>query len=155
MDDTLLAELAIARLQRSYADAGTRHAWDELAALATTDCPFQLDTGAGEVIELIGGRAFAEMSVTAIEQFSFHEYVPLNHVVEIDAAAGRARGRTYSYEIATDRQTGEVITFYGLYHDDYLCVDGSWLFARRQYQTLARRRGAEALVSFPLRERPQ
>jgi len=153
MNHVVLAELAIARLQRAYADTGTRHAWGELAALATPDCPFLLNTGAGEVIEVIGGKAFGELSVKMTERFSFHEYVPLNHVVEIDPA-GTARGRTYCFEIAQDRETGEIINYYGMYHDDYERVDGTWLFARRQYQTLARRTGNEALASFPLKDRP-
>jgi hypothetical protein len=86
------------------------------------------------------------------DRFSFYEYVPLNFVVEIDPA-GTARGRAYSFEIGQDRDTGDVITFYGMYHDDYARVDGTWLFARRQYQTFARQTGAGPMTSYPLKER--
>ena len=86
------------------------------------------------------------------DRFAFYQYVPLNFVVTIDPA-GTARGRTYSFEIGEDRHTGDLATFYGLYHDDYVRVDGTWLFAARQYQTLARRSGNEAMESFPLGDR--
>jgi len=88
------------------------------------------------------------------DRFSFYEYIPLNFVVTFDPA-GTARGRSYSFEIGEDRDTGELVTFYGLYHDDYALVDATWLFTRRQYQTLARRTGEGALESHPLADRPR
>jgi hypothetical protein len=152
MSDDVLAEMAIARLQRAYADAATRKAWSELAALFTPDCRIQFDTSSGNVIEVIGGEAFGAFAAKTADRFAFWEYVPLNFVVEIDPA-GTARGRTYSFEIDLDDDTGEIVNSYGLYHDDYVRVDGTWLWNRRRYQTLARRKGDEAMVSFPLKDR--
>lgn len=153
MDDDALAEIAIMRLQRAYADVSTRRAWPEFAALATPDARFSFDTRTGNVIEVVGADAFAEFGAAMTDRFSFYEYVPLNFVVTIDRA-GTARGRAYSFEIGEDRDTGELSTFYGLYHDDYALVDATWLFSRRQYQTLARRTGDGALESHPLNDRP-
>jgi hypothetical protein len=152
MSDEMLAEIAITRLQRAYADVSTRRAWGEFAALCTPDCRFLLDTGAGNVIEVVGGEAFSAMGATVLDRFAFYEYVPLNFVVEIDPA-GTARGRTYSFEIGEDRDTGDLATFYGMYHDDYVQIDGTWLFSCRQYQTLARWTGSDAVSSFPLKDR--
>jgi hypothetical protein len=153
MNDEALADLAIMRLQRAYADIATRKAWPEFAALATPDARFSFDTHSGEVIEVVGADAFTEFGAKMTDRFSFYEYVPLNFVVEIDPA-GTARGRAYSFEIGQDRDTGDVITFYGMYHDDYARVDGTWLFSRRQYQTFARQTGDGPMTSYPLKERP-
>jgi len=152
MNDDILAELAIARLQRAYADTATRKAWSELAALVTADCRFLFETSSGDVIEVVGGEAFGAFAAKTADRFAFWEYVPLNFVVEIDPA-GTARGRTYSFEIDKDGDTGEIVTSYGLYHDDYARVDGTWLWTCRRYQTLARRKGNDAMESFPLKER--
>ena len=154
MDEEVLADLAIARLQRAYADISTRKAWPEFAALATPDARFSFDTRTSDVMEVVGAVAFAEFGAKMTARFSFYEYIPLNFVVDIDPA-GTAQGRAYAFEIGQDRDTDEVITFYGMYHDDYARVDGTWLFARRQYHTLARQTGNGPLTSFPILDRPR
>jgi hypothetical protein len=138
------------RLQRAYADIATRRAWREIATLATPDARFSFDIRSGMVIEVIGAKAFGAFGARSTDRFSFYQYVPLNTVVAV--SAGTARGRSYSLEVGEDRETREWINFYGLYHDDYVRFEGSWRFARRQYQTLARRTG-DRLESFPLQER--
>jgi hypothetical protein len=153
VDDIALADIAIARLQRAYADASTRKAWPEFAALTTPDARFSFDARTGNVFEMVGRDAFVEFAAKSTDRFSFYEYVPLNFVVDIDPA-GTASGRSYCFEIAEDRDTGELLTFYGMYHDDYALVDGAWLFTHRQYQTLGRRTGSDPMVSFPLQDRP-
>jgi hypothetical protein len=152
-NDDLAADLAIGRLQRAYADISTRKAWSEFAALVTPDARFSFDTRAGNVIEVVGAAAFVEFGAQATDRFSFYEYVPLNFVVQVDPG-DTARGRAYQFEIGQDRDTGEITTYYGMYHDDYARVDGAWRFARRHYQTLARQVGGSALESFPLLDRP-
>jgi hypothetical protein len=151
VDDDALADIAIGRLQRAYADVSTRRAWPEFAALATPDARFSFDTRTGDVMEVVGVDAFAEFGATMTDRFSFYEYVPLNFVATVDPA-GTARGRAYSFEIGEHRDTGELVTFYGQYHDDYARVDGTWLFTRRQYRTLARQTGHGPLVSYPLND---
>jgi len=153
VNDDALADIAITRLQREYADASTRKAWPEFAALATPDAQFSFDTRTGKVFEMVGLDAFVEFAATMTDRFSFYEYVPLNFVAKVDPA-GTARGRSYSFEIGEDRNTGELLTFYGMYHDDYARVDGTWLFTHRRYQTLGRRTGSDPMDSYPLEDRP-
>jgi hypothetical protein len=152
VNDDALAYIAITRLQRAYADIATRKAYAEIAALATPDARFSFDTRTGDVIEVVGADAFGRFATRSTDRFRFYEYVPLNTVVKIDAA-GTARGRSYSFEICEDRDTRELLTYYGMYHDDYVRVDGNWLFARRQYQTIGRRTGQGLMESYPLNDR--
>ena len=147
MNDDAQAYLAIMRLQRAYADVATRRAWPEIASLAIPDARFSFDTRSGRVIEVIGAEAFGEFGAKATGRFSFYQYVPLNTVVTISTTT--ARGRSYSLEVAEDRDTREWINFYGHYHDDYVLFDGAWRFARRQYQTVGRRTG-DRMEAFPL-----
>ena len=99
---------------------------------------------------MVGAEAFGQFGAQSTGRFSFYEYVPLNTVVTI--GAGTARGRSYSLEVGEERDTRAWINVYGFYHDDYVLFEGSWRFARRQYQTLARRTG-DRLESFPLQDR--
>jgi hypothetical protein len=150
VDDDALAYLAIVRLQHAYADIATRRAWPEIASLALPDARFSFDTRSGRVIEIVGAAAFGEFGGKSTGRFSFYQYLPLNTIVTISGAT--ARGRAYSLEVGEDGETREWIQFYGLYHDDYVQLDGAWRFARRQYQTLARRVG-DRLESYPLQDR--
>lgn len=152
VDDRLIAELAVSRLLRAYADISTRKAWSEFATIAAPDARFSFDTRSGDPIEVVGTEQFAAFGAAATERFGFYEYVPLNFVVDV-GADGRARGRAYQFEIGHDRATGEVHNFYGMYHDDYACLDGTWLFTRRQYLSLARWTSTEPMVSFPVADR--
>jgi SnoaL-like domain len=152
MDDDSAIYLAIVRLQHAYADIATRRAWSEIARLAIPGARFSFDVRSGPVIEVVGAEAFGAFGARSIESFSFYEYIPLNTVVTVDGE-GAARARSYSLEVGEDRETRAWINFYGLYHDDYVRFDGAWRFARRQYQTLARRIGG-GLEAFPLRDRP-
>jgi SnoaL-like domain len=150
MNDDAFAYLELMRLQRAYADIATRRAWPEIAALAIPGARFSFDTRSGRVIEVDAG-ALGEFGARATAQFSFYEYIPLNAVVTIDAT-GTARGRSYALEVGELRDTREWINFYGFYHDDYVRLDGTWRFARRQYQTLARRTG-DRMETFLLMDR--
>jgi hypothetical protein len=152
VEEDALAYLAIMRLHRAYADIATRQAWPEITSLAIPDARFSFDMRSGGVIEVVGAKAFGEFGAKSIDRFSFYEYIPLNTVMTIQGN-GTARGRSYSLEVGEQRDTREWINYYGLYHDDYVRFDGTWRFARRQYQTLARRTG-DRLASFPLEDRP-
>lgn len=150
MADDDLAYLAITRLLGAYADIATRKAWSEFAPLAAPDARFTFDTKNG-VFEVVGAEAFGEFGAQSLERFTFYEYIPLNHVVKVDSPT-TARGRVYSFEVGEDRETSDWSTYYGLYHDDYVHVDGAWRFARRHYQALARRTN-DHLDWFPMRDR--
>jgi len=152
MDDDAIAYLAIQRLQRSYADIATRQAWDEVPSLATPDAKFSFDTHSAKVIEIEGPVEFGEFGARANQRFAFYEYIPLNFVVTI-GTDGTARGRSYSLEVAEDRETGDWLEFYGTYRDEYAVFEGAWRFAGRHYQTYGRRAGG-ALTAFPLDTTP-
>ena len=150
MTDDDLAYLAITRLLGAYADIATRKAWSEFAPLAAPDARFTFDTANG-MFEVVGAEAFGEFGAQSLEGFTFYEYIPLNLVVKVDSETA-ARGRVYSFEVGEDRETRAWITYYGLYHDDYVHLDGAWRFASRHYQALARRTN-DQLDSFPMRDR--
>jgi hypothetical protein len=150
MADDDLVYLSVTRLLGAYADIATRKAWSEFAPLAAPDASFTFDTKNG-VFEVVGAEAFGEFGAQSLEAFTFYEYIPLNHVVKVDSPR-TARGRVYSFEVGEDRETGNWVTFYGLYHDDYVHLDGAWRFARRHYQALARRSN-DQLDWFPMRDR--
>jgi hypothetical protein len=151
MNDDASTHLAIIRLQAAYADIATRRAWPEITALVVPDARFSFDTRGGRVIEVVGAEAFGEFGARSTERFSFYEYLPLNAVVTA-STAGTAQGRSYSLEVGEVRDTREWINYYGFYHDDYALFDGAWRFARRRYQTLARRTG-DRLEAFPFLDR--
>ena len=150
MADDDLVYLAITRLLGRYADIATRKAWSEFAPLATSDARFTFDTKGG-TFEVVGAEAFGEFGAKSLDGFTFYEYIPLNVVVKLDTA-NTARGRVYSFEVGEDRESGAWLTYYGLYHDDYVHQDGAWRFASRHYQALARRTNHD-LDWFPLRDR--
>ena len=153
MDDDAIAYLAIQRLQRAYADIATRQAWDEVASLGTPDARFSFDIHSGKIIEIEGPVEFGAFGARANQRFSFYEYIPLNFVVTI-GTDGTARGRSYSLEVAEDRETGDWVEFYGVYRDEYAVFEGTWRFARRHYETYGRRTGGR-LEAFPLGATPR
>jgi hypothetical protein len=152
MNDDSPAYLAIARLQRSYADIATRRAWNEVASLASPNAHFSFDLHAGKSFQVDGAVEFGEFGAKMTAGFTFYEYIPLNFVVEI-GPDGVAHGRSYSLEVAEDAKTGEWIEFYGVYQDEYAIFEGTWRFTRRHYQTFGRRT-AGRLESFPLEDSP-
>jgi hypothetical protein len=137
MDDDAGAYLAIQRLQRAYADIATRGAWDEFASIATPDARFTFDIGTEQVIEIDGPDELAAFGVRANERFSFYLYVPVNFVATV-GGDGTARGRSYSHEVAEERESGDWVEFYGTYEDEYAVHEGTWRFARRHYRTYGR-----------------
>src|SRR5262249_31091728 len=134
----------------AYADIAPRKACWDVPPLVVPDARFTFDTKGG-TFEVVGPEAFAEFGAKSLEGFTFYEYIPLNVVVKVDSDTA-ARGRVYSFEVGEDRESGNWVTFYGLYHDDYVHADGGWRFASRHYQALARR-ADEHLDWFPMRDR--
>ena len=129
-------EWSIQRLQAAYGDAVTRRAWDELTPMFRDDCPIRLDLRTGTVRDLVGPEAIARFIAESIERFEFFEFALLNSVVQVEGDA--ARGRLYMWELRQDAATGRWSNAYGLYRDRYERVDGRWVFARRDYSSLAR-----------------
>jgi hypothetical protein len=144
---------AISRLQSRYGDVVTRRAWAELEPLFLPGCPVRLDLRDGHVVELAGAQALGEFIAGAIERFDFFEFAVLNAVVDpsADPPADRARasGRVYIWELRQAGGGGPWTNAFGLYEDTYARHEGRWVFARRQYASLARTGDGPAVV-FPV-----
>jgi len=154
IDDDLVAEAVhdtgIRRLQHAYADVVNRRAWPELESLFLPDAEVVIDRRAGDPLRLVGGGQVGSFIGTAIEHFSFFEFVVLNaHIAFPDGAlSGRAVCRLFMCELRQDGATGAFTTAFGLYHDRYALDGHRWRFAERRYHSLARHGGV--LDVFPL-----
>ena len=134
----MLAYTALRRLQNRYADIITRRAWPELHEIMRPDCVITVDL-VDRAIDFDGPGAIGEFVGSQLEQFDFFEFVILNTVMDIDAAAGTARARMYIQEARQRVDDGRRADTYGVYHDRFeRDDDGRWWFARRRYQSYAR-----------------
>lgn len=158
IDEDLLAQTVhdtgIRRLQQAYADVVNRRAWPEFEELFRPDAEVVIDRRAGEPLRLVGGGAVGSFIGTAIEHFSFFEFVILNaHIAFPEGVtSGRAVCRLFMCELRQDASTGAFTSAYGLYHDRYVLEGGRWWFAERRYHSLARHGGV--LDVFPLPDSP-
>ncbi|MEQ8841035.1 MAG: nuclear transport factor 2 family protein [Acidimicrobiales bacterium] len=151
----MIAYTAIRRLQNRYADIVTRRDWPELHEIMRPDCVVTVDV-IDRAIDFDGPQAIGDFIGDQLRQFDFFEFVILNTVMEIDAAAGEAGARMYMQEARQFIAGGTRADVYGVYHDRFdRDDDGRWWFARRRYQSYARTNvGDETddLTVFPLPE---
>ena len=158
IDDELVAEAVhdtgIRRLQHAYADVVNRRAWPELEALFLPDAGVVIDRRVGEPLRLVGGGAVGAFIGTAIERFSFFEFIVLNaHIAFPDGiSSGSAVCRLFMCELRQDAASGAFTTAFGLYHDRYALDGRRWRFAERRYHSLARHGGV--LDVYPLPAHP-
>lgn len=145
---TDLDYVAITRLQAAYADVVTRRAWSELEPLFDPEAPIRIDTVDRPVVHVTGPTALGRFIASAIARFEFFEFVILNAVVTVQSETS-AHGRLYMVEVRQAADSGEWSNAFGLYRDRYTCSDGRWVFAERDYQSLARRTGNERASVFP------
>lgn len=145
--------IAVRRLQDAYADVVTRRAWPELAELFLHDAVVEVDTRTNEPLRFEGPEALGSFIGGAIERFAFFEFVILNTriVLAPGGDADAANARVYMCELRTDRETGQWINAFGVYHDRYHRVDGRWWFEHRQYHSLGRdaEDGTHRVEAFP------
>ena len=159
MDGSFLSEAAqyisVRRLQNRYADIVTRRAWPELGEIFLPDCRLELDL-VDRSDTFTGPQEVGDFIATAIEGFSFFEFVILNTVVEIDLDVSRAAARTYIQELRVERASGRRTNAYGVYHDLFKRDEGGrWWFSRRRYGSFSRTAPAESTedqLVFPLPE---
>ena len=143
--------IAIRRLQNRYADVVTRRAWTELHGLMTPDCTLDLDLGDRQ-LAFAGPEAIGAFIDESIRRFSFFHFVPLNTVMDIDAAAGRADARLWMVELRQNVADGRRTDAYGLYRD-HLVRDGRWRLVARRYSSFSRTADPDADLDqliFPL-----
>ena len=153
MNAEAVHDTSVRRLQHAYADVVNRRAWPELEWLFRPDAEVVIDRRAGDPLRLVGGKEVGDFIGTAIDHFSFFEFVILNaHIVFPDGPeAGTAVCRLFMCELRHD-DAGRFSTAFGLYHDRYEMEDGRWWFAERRYHSLARH--AAVLEVFPLPDDP-
>jgi hypothetical protein len=155
IDDDLAAEAVhdtgIRRLQHAYADVVNRRSWPELEALFLPDAEVVIDRRAGEPLRLVGGGELGAFIGSAIEPFSFFEFVVLNaHIAFPEGVdSGRAVCRLFMCELRQDAATGAFTTAFGLYHDRYVLEGRRWKFAERRYHSLARHGGVLDVFGLP------
>jgi hypothetical protein len=149
MNAEAVHDTSVRRLQHAYADVVNRRAWSELESLFRPDAEVVIDRRASAPLRLVGGGEVGAFIGSAIDHFSFFEFVILNaHIVFPNGPeAGMAVCRLFMCELRQD-DTGRFSTAFGLYHDRYVLEDDRWWFAERRYHSLARH-GA-VLDVFPL-----
>lgn len=152
VDDTA-DYLAIRRLQNRYADIVTRRAWAELHELMAPSCTLDLDLGDRQ-LAFDGPDAIGAFIDESIQRFSFFHFVPLNTVIDIDVAAGRAGARLWMVELRQNTADGRRTDAYGLYRDQLERDDGGrWRLTARRYSSFSRTADPDADVDqliFPL-----
>ena len=124
-------------LHARYADICSRQAFDELPALILPDANINLDLR-GRSMDFTGPKEIGDFIATSIQPFDFFQFLIRNAVVDIDESGQVASGRLWMSELRHVRDTGQWSTIFGLYHDRYVNVDGTWMIAGRQYHSLAR-----------------
>ncbi len=143
MDEDLrqtVDHISISRLQSAYADVVNRRAWPELADLFLPDATVDLDLVTSERREIFGPVDLGHFISSALERFSFFEFVILNAHVELwpDGDVDKATARVFMCELRQEVGETDRNEIFGLYRDTYLRRDGSWWFAHRRYRTMAR-----------------
>jgi hypothetical protein len=142
--------LAIRRLQDAYADVVTRRAWPELHDLFRPDCELVLDVRDGEVRTFVGPDGIGRFIADAITRFSYFQFVVLGTRVNVASnGPDGSSARLYMCELRQDAADGRGSVAFGVYHDDYVRIDGRWWFARRRYHSLARTAPDLAVFPFP------
>lgn len=148
------AEIGIGRLQRAYADAVTRRDPAAVSATAIADCMMVFDTIDNRVIEMQGAEKWGRFAARALGRFDFYVYTVNSYVFDLTSDT-TARGHTFAHEVGVLRDTGEIANYWAMYYDDYVRVDGTWLFSARRHQASGHKVGDGHMEIFPLRERPQ
>jgi len=145
--------LAIDRLARRYADLIDRRAWGELADLFTPEAVITIDLMTSPVRLISGADGLREFLESAMARFRFLAFVIQNlHVEPFTDDPDLASARMFMSEHRIDLDGSATQTF-GCYQDTYQRVGGSWRFARREYQTIARLPDAD-VFDLPAQARP-
>jgi len=124
-------------LQSRYADICSRQKFDELPTLILPDANIRLDLR-GRSLDFTGPEEIGDFIAASIEPFDFFQFLIRNSVVDVDESGETASGRLWMSELRHVRETGQWSTIFGLYHDQYVNVDGEWMISARQYHSLAR-----------------
>lgn len=141
--DALLDHSAIDRLQRAYADGVSMRDWEQVRGLFLPDAKISLDLVTRPAVQLAGPEELTDFVSTALERFSFFQFVILNSHIEASAAdPDAAKARMFMCELRLPVGGRKREESYGLYRDTYRRTDqegyGGWRFASRWYRSVAR-----------------
>lgn len=129
MSNPVEDELAIRHLVAAYADAVNRRDGALWASTWTDDGVWDLMGN-----EIAGKDAVVGMWNNAMGGFEFVAQLVYQGTLDIDGAS--ATGRWYLAEHLRPQGSKSGMFNIGTYADEYLCVDGKWLFSRRTYNVL-------------------
>lgn len=149
--DETTSHLAIQRLLAAYTDVVNRRAWAELSTLFLDGARIELTPLNRPPIVVTGAEALGRFIDGAIARFDFFEFVLLNSRIELQPGEPSARGRNFICEYRRERESGNWTQVFGVYHDRYRCIDGTWSFEQRSFDPLASA-GADNVV-YPVHER--
>ncbi len=137
--DETVDYISIVRLQRAYADAVNRRAWNDFTELFVPDAPIEIDTVTRATFEVTGPAEFATFVGEATERFDFFEFVILNPHIEVWPGGDHdaASARIFMQEVRIDH-VGSRTDAYGMYRDTYRRVDARWWITSRKYRSLTR-----------------
>lgn len=135
-------ELAIRDLTARFTDCVNRRAPKELARLFTEDGEWVVP-GVGTVI---GHEAVRTNLATLLDNFV--HLVQLTHSGHIEVGGDTATARWYVSETAGDAD-GNIFEFTGVYTDELVRAGDGWLFQRRAFAFLFRRRAPAAARWYP------
>ena len=139
----------IRAMHDAYADIVSRRAWAELHEVFRPEIEVDLDLRQRNLV-LTGPGAVGDFIRDSIEQFEFFQFLVLGTRAQlrIDDDPDRANARLYMSEL---RQThdGHWTQVYGVYHDQFVRIDGRWWFGGRRYHSLARNNMPAQLFEFP------
>lgn len=124
--------LAIHELVAAYADAITVRDPAGWKALWAEDSEWCLPLIPG--MESIKGRE-AIFAAWEAAMKDFPNMVGTSGLGMLEIDGDSARGRAYPRELIISPD-GTIRTDYGLYEDDYVKIDGAWLFKRRSHKIL-------------------
>jgi len=133
-DQKFVDEHEIRGLVQRYADAASRQDPAAIASTFTTDGtwyspPLGRFTGHAEMLSF-----FAPL----LDPWAVFLQAMMSGVVVVDEAnPDRAVGRWFVQETA-HRSEGTHLIISGVYHDEYVRDDGTWLIAHRRYDALLR-----------------
>ena len=138
---------AIERLQRAYADAINRRAWDNLQDLFVPEATVDLDLVTSPARHFDGPVELSDFISSALARFTFFEFVILNAHVDLwpDGDRGLATARVYMCELRQNAGEQERNDAFGLYQDTYVRVGSTWKIGRRHYRSMARFPAGEVL----------
>ena len=127
---TLEDEKALESLMARYVDAANRRSGDDWASTWAEDGCWNLMG-----MEVTGRDNILALWQQVVAGFEFAILMPSSHLFEIDGDA--ATGHWYLQEFTRDLK-GERFAAMSRYTDEYVKVDGEWLFKTRRYDFIYR-----------------